>query len=116
MISNMKRIFLFCFVLLLLSCKEESYKPEGLHFVTQEEIIEMVKDGRFPSGDHTLIKNERGEIISRDSILNIPNLSENWTLDMYINEDFELVEMVLRPATEEDNKFKERLQVEVIGQ
>jgi len=109
----MKKIFLLCFILFTFSCKEDTYKPEGLHFVSQEEMIEMVREGRFPSGDNTVIKNEEGKIISRDSVLSIPNLSENWTLDMYINEDFELVEMILRPATAEDKKFKERLQGEV---
>ena len=109
----MKKIIFVCLAILMISCKEEKYKPEGLHLITQEEMIEMVSEGRFPSGDHTVIKNEKGEVISRDSILNIPNLSEDWTLDMYINEQFELVEMVLRPATVEDNEFKERLQAAV---
>lgn len=112
----MKKFIFVCLAILIFSCKEEKYKPEGLHLITEEEMLEMVSDGRFPSGDHTVIKNEQGEVISRDSVLNIPNLSEDWTLDMYINEDFELVEMVLRPATEEDNKFKERLQAEVEAQ
>jgi len=45
--------------------------------------------------------------------MTVPNLSEDWTLDMYINDDFELIEMIMRPATAEDKKFKERLQAEV---
>ena len=107
-----KMIFLFT-ILLLFSCKKETYKPDGLHLITQEEMIEMVREKRFPVGDNTLIKNEKGEIISRDSIIKIPNLSKDWTLDMYINDDFELIEMVLRPATEADKKFKEQLHAEV---
>lgn len=109
----MKKIIFVFIVFLLISCKEEAYKPEGLHLVTQEEMIEMVRDARFPVGDNTVIKNERGEVISRDSVMKIPNLSEDWTLDMFINDDFELIEMVLRPATQDDKKFKERLQQEV---
>lgn len=109
----MKKIILVLTILLLISCKKEAYKPEGLHLITQEEMIEMVRDQRFPAGDNTLIKNEKGEEIPRDSVLTIPNLSEDWTLDMYINDEFELVEMVLRPATEDDKQFKERLQEEV---
>lgn len=111
----MKKIFFVCFAILMISCKEEKYKPEGLHLITEEELIEMVQDMRFPVGDNTVIKNERGEIIPRDSVMNIPRLSEDWTLDMYINEDFELVEMVLRPATGEDKRFKKRLQEEVMN-
>lgn len=84
--------------------------------ITQEEMIGMVRESRFPVGDNTVIKNEKGEVIPRDSIMKIPNLSEDWTLDMYINDNFELVEMILRPATEEDKKFKERLQAEVESQ
>ena len=109
----MKKIIFLITILLLFSCKQEAYKPEGLHLITQEDMIEMVREKRFPVGDNTLIKNEKGEIISRDSIIKIPNLSEDWTLDMYINDDFELIEMVLRPATEADKKFKEQLQAEV---
>lgn len=109
----MKKIIFLITILLLFSCKKDTYKPEGLHLITQEEMIEMVREKRFPVGDNTLIKNEKGEIISRDSIIKIPNLSEDWTLDMYINDDFELIEMVLRPATEADKKFKEQLQAEV---
>jgi hypothetical protein len=108
----MKNIILVLALILLISCNKEAYKPEGLHLITQDEMIEMMRDQRFPIGDNTVIKNERGELIPRDSIMKIPNLSEDWTLDMYINDDFELVEMVLRPATREDNEFKERLQEE----
>lgn len=109
----MKNILIVITILLLISCKQEAYKPEGLHLITQDEMIEMVRDGRFPVGDNTVIKNEKGELIPRDSVMKIQNLSEDWTLDMYINEDFELIEMILRPATEEDKNFKERLQSEV---
>lgn len=109
----MKKFIFLITVLLLMSCKEEAYRPDGLHLVSQEEMIEMVRDSRFPVGDNTVIKNEKGEEISRDSVMNIPNLSEDWTMDMYINDDFELVEMILRPATEEDKRFKERLRSEV---
>ena len=100
-------------ILLLISCKQEAYKPEGLSLITPEEMIEMVRDKRFPVGDNTVIKNEKGEVISRDSVIKIPNLGEDWTLDMYVNDDFELIEMILRPATEADKKLKERLQEEV---
>lgn len=109
----MKNILFVITILLLISCKQEAYKPEGLHFITEEEMIDMIKDQRFPVGDNTVIKNEEGEVITRDSVMKIPKLSEDWTLDMYINEDFELIEMILRPATEDDKKFKERLQEEV---
>ncbi len=112
----MKKIIFIFTLILLISCKKEAYKPEGLHLITQEEMIEMVRYGRFPVGDNTVIKNEKGELIPRDSVMKIPNLSEDWTLDMYINEDFELIEMILRPATEEDKNFKQRLQSEVEGQ
>ncbi len=112
-LSPMKKLLFVFSILLLISCKQEAYQPKGLHYVTQEEMIEMMRDQRFPMGDNTVIKNERGEVIPRDSVMRIPSLSEDWTLDMYINDDFELIEMVLRPATEEDKKFKERLQKEV---
>ncbi len=108
------KYFIFIFaVLLLISCKEETYKPEGLTLITEEDMIEMIKDRRFPMGDNTVVKNEKGEVITRDSLVKIPNLTEEWMLDMYVNDDFELVEMILRPATEADKKFKERLQEEV---
>ncbi len=110
----MKIVIAVLTFLLLIACKkQESYKPEGLSLITQEEMVEMIRDNRFPVGDHTVIKNERGEVISRDSLIKIPNLSEDWMLDMYVNNDFELIEMLLRPASEEDKKFKERLQAEV---
>lgn len=109
----MKNVIFLCIALLIISCKKETYKPEGLNLISQEDMIEMVRDGRFPVGDNTVIKNEKGEVISRDSVMKIPNLSEDYTLDMYINDNFELIEMVMRPATEDDKKFKERLQAEI---
>lgn len=112
----MKKIIFLFTVLIFFSCKDEAYKPQGLHMISQEEMIVMVREGRFPVGDNTVIKNERGEVIPRDSIMKIPNLTEDWALDMYINDNFELVEMILRPATEEDKMFKERLQAEVEAQ
>ena len=109
----MKYYFFLISIFLFISCKKETYVPQGLNLITQEKMIEMIRDQRFPVGDNTVIKNERGETISRDSVIKIPNLSEDWTLDMYTNNDFELMEMILRPATEDDKKFKERLQAEV---
>ena len=112
----MKKIIFLLTIILFFSCKDEPYKPQGLHMISKEEMVGMIREGRFPVGDNTIIKNEKGEIIPRDSIMKIPNLTEDWTLDMYINDDFELKEMILRRATEEDKKFKQRLQAEVEGQ
>lgn len=109
----MKNLFWIFTIFLLISCKQDTYKPEGLTLITEEDMIEMIKDRRFPMGDNTVVKNEKGEIITRDSLVKIPNLTEEWMLDMYVNDDFELVEMILRPATEADKKFKARLQEEV---
>lgn len=107
----MKPAFPFLLLVLLCfsSCKEDPYSPKGLSKMTEDQMYEMfIEQKNFPGGN-VVYKDEFGNEISLDSIKKIPNASEDYTIDIYLNEDNEIVEMVFRPATEKDKAFKTRL-------
>ena len=106
--KNYFHLLLFI-ILCLVSCKKEPYTPEGLTKMTEDQMVEMFTKGKnFPS-EEVVYKDESGNKISFDSIKRIQNVAEEYTTDMYLNKQNEIVEMVLRPATEEDKAFKKRL-------
>ncbi|WP_339880898.1 DUF6624 domain-containing protein [uncultured Algoriphagus sp.] len=56
-----------------------------------------------------IFKNEKGELLSLDSIRKIQNLDE-WTTDSYVDKNGDIKELILRKATTEDKKLQERIQ------
>lgn len=77
--------------------------------LTHSEIIEKAKNKDFPNADTVLYKNEKGEIISTDSLQNILNI-EAWAFDWYIDTTGIVKEFLLRKATDQDKLFQQKFQ------
>ncbi len=109
-IKTMRNKFLiFSFLLLYVCCKEATYSPDGLTKLTEEQLIERAKNKDFPSLKTIVYKNEKGEVISTDSVQKIPNMEE-WTADWYADKEGVVKEFVLRKATEKDKKLQLKVQ------
>ena len=102
-------IYIFSFLILFLSsCSDKGYKPEGLTKLSDAELIERAKQKRYPDRETVVIKNEKGEIISADSLQKTPN-AEEWTADCYVDDNGNVKEFVLRKATPKDKEFQQEL-------
>jgi hypothetical protein len=109
----MKPIRYIVIGLIAFSCNRQ-YEPQELRKLSQEEIIERAQNGIKPN-PHVIVKNEDGEIISPDSIAKIPDI-ESWTTDVYVNAEGLDVELVLRPATNEDIETRDKVaHIESVG-
>ncbi|HKL91029.1 MAG TPA: DUF6624 domain-containing protein [Allomuricauda sp.] len=104
------QIYIYSLLIVLLSsCNNGEYKPEGLTKLSDTELIERAKQKKFPEIKTLVFKNEKGEILSLDSIQKIQNPDE-WTTDSYVDENGDVKELILRKATAEDKKLQERIQ------
>jgi hypothetical protein len=103
------KIYLCSLIIVFLSaCNSKTYEPEGLTKLSDTELIERAKQ-KIPNDMGTLvIKNEKGEILSIDSIQKIQN-PEEWATDSYIDTDGIVKELILRKATSEDKELQEKV-------
>jgi hypothetical protein len=103
------KFFIISLIIVISSCKENIYEPNGLTKLSHSEIIERAKKKDFPNIDSILYKNENGQIITLDSIKKIPNVQE-WTADSYADKNGVIKEFVLRKATEKDKQLQKEIQ------
>lgn len=97
-------------IIFLISCgKEEKYVPKGLKKLTENELIERVKNKKTIDIEKVVFKNEKGEIITRDSINKIPN-NGDLTTDRYADDNGVIKELVVRKATQKDKELLAKLQ------
>jgi hypothetical protein len=105
-----KLIIILLLVSLLTSCViEKKYVPSGLNKISKKQIINQAKNKEFIDFEKIIYKNNTGNIISLDSVRNLPNMSD-WTSDRYSNQNGVIKEMVIRKATKKDKKFLAKLQ------
>jgi len=106
----MKHLIYICFLLIMIlsSCNNKKYKPEGLTKLSETELIERAKQKRRPDMQTVIFKNERGEALNFDSLLTIQN-PEQWTMDNYADGNGEVKEIIIRKATAEDLELQERI-------
>ena len=68
----MKTSYLFFFICCLsfTACQQNptTYVPKGLTKLSNEEMIERAKNGNLGKAEEVILKNEKGEIISRESL------------------------------------------------
>ena len=95
-------------ILLLSSCKDKGYKPEGLTKLSDTEIIERARQNSFPEMEAVVFKNEEGEILNMDSIMKTSNRDE-WAMDMYVDDSGNVVEVMFRKATLKDKAFQQEM-------
>lgn len=103
------KILLFGLFIIFSACKESTYEPNGLTKLTHSEIIEKAKNKDFPNANTVLYKNEKGEIISTDSLQNISNIEE-WAFDWYVDTTGTVKEFLIRKATDQDTQFQQKFQ------
>lgn len=102
------KILFFSLLILVSSCQTVD-KPTDLSKLSHSEIIKRVKNKDFPNRDTIIYKNEKGDIISTDSLLKIED-PENWTADWYTDKNGVVRELILREATDQDKKFQNEIQ------
>ena len=103
------KILIFSLLFVLSACNDSPYKPDGLTKLTNSEIIEKAKKKDFPKMETVTYKNEKGEVISTDSLQKIPNIEE-WTADWYVDENGVVKELLLRKATKQDKELQQKIQ------
>lgn len=89
--------------------EEKNYIPNGLIKVSETELIQRAKNKEQFDFANVTYKNEKGEILTLDSVRNLPNMNE-WTSDRYTDENGIIKEMIIRKATEKDKEFLAKLQ------
>lgn len=100
-------LLLFIFLLSIAACQQKSttYVPKGLTKLSDEEMIERAKNGNLGKAEEVVLKNEKGEVISRESIGKMPDLDDYWTVP-YANAEGKVVEAIFRKATPADKKLR----------
>lgn len=93
--------------MVLCSCDDKAFKPEGLTKLSDSELIERAKQKRFPDFETVVFRNEKGEIIKTDSAKNIPNIDE-WAMDYYVDENGNYKDVIIRKATSQDKQFRKK--------
>lgn len=108
MSESIKKI-VFVILIVLSSCKQsEQYSPTGLTKLSQNDVIEMLKNGSYVTTEDFVYRNEKGDIITLDSISKIENIS-NWTADSYMNKNNKIEVLILRKATATDRLFEKKI-------
>lgn len=105
----MKKIVIILIVSLfsLVSCNNSSnYKPQGLKKLSDAEILERVRDGNYIT-ENTVFRDSVGNIISRDELYKM-NQEEIFG-DQYVNSQNQIVEVVIRKATEGDKALIKKM-------
>ncbi len=102
--------FLIPVLFLLVSCnnQKESYQPEGLRKLTYEEHLQLVRKRQPVDMEVVTFKNEQVEIIPPDSLSKMSR--GDFFGDQYVNEEGEIIEIVIRRATEQDKERMAELQ------
>lgn len=100
------KIYIFIlFTIIVLACKQKEYQPQGLTKLTDSELIERAKEKRFPEIGTITYKNQKGDIISMDSIQQLSNI-EDWAADSYVDDNGNVKELILRKATKKDKELQ----------
>jgi len=108
----MKRILPLLLLLIILSaCEQNSYyEPTHLRKLTNKELIDATEQNKNYNRENAVYKNQLGEIISLDSLRKIkyPCLN-NFIFDKYVDDKDQILEIIIRPATQEDLELKARI-------
>jgi len=103
------RVLIISLFIVLSSCKEKKYAPDGLTKLSDSEIIERVKKRELSDIDAVVYKNQNGQLITLDSLQKMPNIQE-FTVDLYADKNGVVKELILRKATEKDKEFQKELE------
>jgi hypothetical protein len=104
------RIIIFCFLITIIACKDNKYKPTDLKKLSDSEIIEKAKRKDFPDIKTVIYKTEQGKVISIEKLQKENYSDEKWAADWYADKNGIVKEFILRKATENDKILKRRIQ------
>ena len=100
------------FIVLLaigISCRgTHPYSPEDLRKLTQQELLERVKNYQPTDLNKVVFKDDRGNPIPQGAIDQFE--AEDYVGDNYVNEEGEIVEIVVRKASESDKQFHQKME------
>ena len=98
-------------VILITSCNQKKiYQPQDLRELTKTELIESVKGIKVFNQKNAVYKNQFGEIITLDSLRAVKyGCFNNVYFAKYVNQENEIVEIVLRPATQLELETKAKM-------
>jgi hypothetical protein len=106
----MKKILIIIPVILLLfliGCKKNELK-----IISEDALVEMAINNKYPDADAIKLKNAEGHEISLDSLKTLEMTGEYFE-DFYENEKGEIVELVIRERTAQDKILIARIQREM---
>lgn len=107
---NLKNYTFSLLIIFIISCSnEKKYVPKDLIKLTEDELIKRAQNKSVIDLENVVFKNEKGEIITLDSVKKIPNNGE-LTSDRYANSKGVIKELVIRKSTERDKQFQKKLQ------
>jgi hypothetical protein len=104
------RIIIFCFLITIIACKDNKYKPTDLKKLSDSEIIEKAIKKDFPDIKTVTYKTEQGKVISIEKLQKENYSDEKWAADWYADKNGIVKEFILRKATENDKILKLRIQ------
>lgn len=105
-----KTIQLIVILSIMTSCQNnQGYKPSNLTKVSEKQLINNAKNHQFPDPEKIVFKNLKGEVVSLDSIQQLPN-PESLAPDYYQNLSGEIVECVIRKSTEKDDELNKKIE------
>jgi hypothetical protein len=106
---NLKNYTFSLLIIFFISCNgKQKYVPKGLTKLSQNELIERMRNKEVIDFKKITYKNENGTILTLDSIQKIAN-QEKWTTDRYIDKNGIIKEMILREANDADKEFLVKL-------
>lgn len=96
---------------LFISCRSDySYEPKHLRKLSSEELIERARMRNPPNIYELTYKNQKGEVITRDSLEKI-NKFDELAFDDYVDKNGVVRETIVREATEEDKVITEKIKL-----
>jgi hypothetical protein len=106
-----KLISIILSVFVFVSCEQnKNYQPNDLRELTEEELIESVKGSKVFNQKNAIYKDINGEIIPADSLRNMNyGCFNNLYFAKYVNENNDIIEIVLRPATQLELETKAKM-------
>jgi hypothetical protein len=106
--------FTLLIVSLLVSCryKSNTYTPYGLTKLSDQELIDRARIGNFPNLNELIYKNERGEIIKRDSLIKIEPF-DDLAFDDYMDEKGTVKIAIVRSATDKDRILRKKIDIAI---
>lgn len=104
-----KNSLLGILVILSFSCSQiNEYSPKDLVKVTKAEMLERARNFKFPDVRKITFKNDKGQVITMDSLEKIRN-PEEFAQDYYKDDEGDIVEIIIRKASEDDKIFHRKL-------